>query len=89
MLGNMKIPVRDSQTKSQGVVCLHRYQVITFTDFPVVAKNEERSQFRLGVTIEKLARKIQIPLWVVNDSFIESIKNILCPVDFSAASERA
>lgn len=45
--------------------------------------------FKLGTTAEKLMRKNQVPLWVVKHEEETNLKRIVCPVDFSAASERA
>ena len=46
-------------------------------------------RFRLGTTVEKLMRKNQVPLWTVKNDARFPVKKILCPVDFSSASERA
>ncbi len=45
--------------------------------------------YPLSTIIEKLMRKNQVPLWVVKRSDRMPVKKILCPVDFSDASERA
>jgi nucleotide-binding universal stress UspA family protein len=49
----------------------------------------EEGRFPLSTTIEKLMRKNQVPLWVVRNPDQLPVHNILCPVDFSDASERA
>ena len=46
-------------------------------------------RFHLGTTVEKLMRKNQVPLWIVKNGARFPTKKILCPVDFSDASERA
>lgn len=46
-------------------------------------------RYPLSTIIEKLMRKNQVPLWVVKSSDQMPVKKILCPVDFSDASERA
>lgn len=45
-------------------------------------------RFQLGTTVEKLLRKSQVPVWVAKHDG-SSIKNVVCPVDFSQASARA
>lgn len=49
----------------------------------------EEGRFPLSTIIEKLMRKNQVPLWVVRNPDQLPVRNILCPVDFSDASERA
>jgi len=49
----------------------------------------EEGRFPLSTMIEKLMRKNQVPLWVVRKPDQLPVRNILCPVDFSDASERA
>ena len=49
----------------------------------------EKDPYQLSTIIEKLMRKNQIPLWVVRSSDQMPVEKILCPVDFSDASERA
>jgi len=46
-------------------------------------------KYPLSTNIEKLMRKNQVPLWVVKSADRMPLKKILCPVDFSDASERA
>lgn len=48
-----------------------------------------KESFKLGTTVVKLMRKNQIPIWVVKQETVKDIKKILCPIDFSAASQRA
>jgi nucleotide-binding universal stress UspA family protein len=71
----------------------HIIDVAHNMDFNVVvvgSGNEtEDKMFQLGTTVEKLIRKNQVPLWVVKNVEAVPIRNILCPVDFSEASERA
>lgn len=45
--------------------------------------------FQLGTTAEKIIRKSSRPVWVVKKDTPLTIKNILCPVDFSPESKRA
>lgn len=45
--------------------------------------------FKLGITVEKLMQKNQIPIWVVKNEEVKPIKKIICPVDFSGPSIRA
>jgi nucleotide-binding universal stress UspA family protein len=45
--------------------------------------------YKLGTTVEKLIRKNQIPVWVVNKEKSKNVEKIVCPVDFSDASHRA
>lgn len=49
-------------------------------------KNEK---FKRGSTAEKLMRSADIPVWVVKLDTISSLKNILCPIDFSTPSRGA
>jgi universal stress protein E len=51
--------------------------------------DSEKDPYQLSTIMEKLMRKSQIPLWVVRSSDQMPVKKILCPVDFSDASERA
>jgi nucleotide-binding universal stress UspA family protein len=46
-------------------------------------------RYQLGTNVEKLMRKNQVPLWIVKNGTRFPVKKILCPVDFSDASERA
>lgn len=48
-----------------------------------------KNRFHLGTTVEKLMRKNQVPLWIVKNGTRFPVKKIVCPVDFSDASERA
>ena len=43
----------------------------------------------LGVVIEKIIHKTEIPVYVINDEKKKGINNILCPIDFSKSSVRA
>ncbi len=45
--------------------------------------------FKLGVTAEKIIRKSDKPVWVIKEDIPLTVKNILCPVDFSRHSKRA
>jgi len=45
--------------------------------------------FRLGITVERLLRKADKPVWVVKPGSAPLPKNIVCAVDFSAPSRRA
>jgi len=44
---------------------------------------------KLSTIMEKLMRKNQVPLWIVRNDDEMPVRKILCPVDFSDASERA
>ena len=68
---------------------IHETQISDYNVLIIGASNKEKCQSKLGVSIEKLARKILIPLWVVKNDESDTMKNILCPVDFSDASKRA
>ena len=46
-------------------------------------------KYQLGVTVEKLIRLSDKPVWVVKSNEKTKLKNILCPVDFSGPSKRA
>ena len=52
------------------------------------AKTDE-DDFKLGTTADKIIRKSNKPVWIVKNDVPLNIKKILCPVDFSAESERA
>lgn len=43
---------------------------------------------RTGTTVERVIRKATRPVWVVREA-VTALEKILCPVDFSPASERA
>ncbi|MCF6184137.1 MAG: universal stress protein [Bacteroidales bacterium] len=45
--------------------------------------------FKLGITAEKIIRKSDKPVWVIKEDIPLTVKNILCPVDFSRHSKRA
>ena len=45
--------------------------------------------FKMGITVGKLMRKNQIPLWVVKNEDILPLRKMICPVDFSDAAKRA
>jgi len=68
---------------------IHETQISDYNVLIIGASNKEKCQSKIGVTIEKLAREILIPLWVVKDNYSGTMKNILCPVDFSDPSKRA
>jgi nucleotide-binding universal stress UspA family protein len=57
----------------------------------IVGSGEQRdeSQFRLGLTAEKLIRKARKPVWVVKAGATGKFNTILCPVDFSDPARRA
>ena len=44
---------------------------------------------KLNLTIEKVIRHCDKPVWAVKEGHKKGIKNILCPVDFSETSKRA
>lgn len=50
---------------------------------------EDDDDIKLSHFVEKLTRKSEKPIWVINQSSNFKITKILCPVDFSNASERA
>ncbi len=52
-------------------------------------EKDEKEQYRLGITAEKLIRLSDIPVWVAKANQETKISNILCPVDFSDPSHRA
>ncbi|MEN8137092.1 MAG: universal stress protein [Bacteroidota bacterium] len=52
------------------------------------AKSDE-DLYKLGTTADKVIRKCDKPVWVVKHDSPLNIKKLLCPVDFSAESERA
>lgn len=52
-------------------------------------EKENKSAYALGITAEKVMRKASKPVWVVKKGSRNNIGNILCAVDFSAASKRA
>jgi nucleotide-binding universal stress UspA family protein len=49
----------------------------------------KREKYKLGITTERLINMSDIPVWVVKSKQKTDCKNILCPVDCSAPSERA
>jgi universal stress protein E len=49
----------------------------------------EKDAYKLGTTAEKIIQKSNKPVWVVKKDMPLSVKNILCPVDFSTESKRA
>lgn len=52
-------------------------------------EKDEKEQYKLGITAEKLIRLSDIPVWVAKANQEAKISNILCPVDFSDPSRRA
>lgn len=52
-------------------------------------EKSENENFPLGITAYKIIRKSNKPVWVVKQGSVFNIKNILCPIDFSAESGRA
>ena len=51
--------------------------------------DSDNEHYKLSISMEKLMRKSQVPLWVVKNSDKMPVNRILCPVDFSDASTRA
>lgn len=51
--------------------------------------NADNEPYKLSTIMEKLMRKNQVPLWIVRNNDQMPVRKILCPVDFSDASERA
>jgi len=51
--------------------------------------NKSENAFRIGILAEKLTRKAEKPVWVHRNDQSTEPENILCPVDFSDASDRA
>jgi universal stress protein E len=49
----------------------------------------DNETYKLSTIMEKLMRKNQVPLWIVRNNDQMPVRKILCPVDFSDASERA
>lgn len=45
--------------------------------------------FKLGIVTEHVIRNSDIPVWVIKNNTPPTIKNIICPVDFSKPSKRA
>ncbi|MBL4887049.1 MAG: universal stress protein [Flavobacteriaceae bacterium] len=52
-------------------------------------EKQENDAFQLGITAREIIRKSDKPIWVIKNNSSLSIKNILCPVDFSSVSKRA
>ena len=53
-------------------------------------RTDTKQEFRgLNLTIEKIIRHSDIPVWAVKQGHTGKVKKILCPVDFSEASRRA
>lgn len=50
---------------------------------------EDHNEIKLSHFVEKLTRKCEKPVWVIDNRIQFNISKILCPVDFSNASERA
>ncbi len=46
-------------------------------------------KFKLGLTTGNVIRNSNIPVWVVKNDTLASVRKIICPVDFSEPSERA
>lgn len=44
---------------------------------------------RPGITVRKLIRKTNVPVWVIKENVANGFENILCPIDFSDSSRRA
>jgi len=58
----------------------------------IIVGSGEKSKndvYQLGITVEKVIRKSDKPVWVVKKDIPLDINNILCPVDFSPESKRA
>jgi len=57
----------------------------------IVGNNEPKSNnnFKISILAEKLIRKAEKPVWVHRDGKSLEPDSIMCPVDFSDASERA
>lgn len=52
-------------------------------------KSNDRGETGLNLTIEKVIRHCDKPVWVIKEVHKQGIRNMLCPVDFSEASNRA
>ena len=52
-------------------------------------EKSKEDRFQLGITAEQLVRQSSKPVWIVKKGAPASIKNILCPVDFSEHSRFA
>lgn len=50
---------------------------------------DKQEKYQLGINAEKLISLSDQPVWVVKSNEKTKLKNILCPVDFSAPSKRA
>lgn len=51
--------------------------------------SSKKQNFKLGTTTERIIQKSEKPVFVIKENLTLSISKILCPVDFSLASERA
>jgi nucleotide-binding universal stress UspA family protein len=51
--------------------------------------NEKDGDYNVDVYAEKILRKSEIPVWLLKKGDISVPETILCPIDFSDASERA
>ncbi|MCT4601717.1 MAG: universal stress protein [Marinifilum sp.] len=51
--------------------------------------NEKDGDYNIDVYAEKILRKSEIPVWLLKKGDISVPETILCPIDFSDASERA
>jgi nucleotide-binding universal stress UspA family protein len=52
-------------------------------------ENAESKSFKLGTTTERIIQKSDKPVFVIKENTPLNVQQILCPVDFSAASKRA
>jgi len=46
-------------------------------------------KFKLGTTSENVIRHTDVPVWIIKNDTPASIRNIICPIDFSGPSKRA
>ena len=54
-----------------------------------IKKSANDGNSKLNLTIEKVIRHSEKPVWAIKEGGSRNIKKILCPVDFSVASRRA
>ncbi|KPM30876.1 Universal stress protein [Croceitalea dokdonensis DOKDO 023] len=52
-------------------------------------ETHKNDTFRLGTTTERIIQKSEKPVFVIKEGVLLNVHHILCPIDFSEASQRA
>jgi nucleotide-binding universal stress UspA family protein len=86
---NVGMPIIKYGSKIDNILRVSQIENVNLIIVSSDCYDDDDDNIKLSHFAEKLTRKSEKPVWVINQSSNFKITNILCPIDFSNASERA